>query len=76
MKMTFNLERITFSQDVMGGQACIRDLRVPVSLIINMIANGATFEEILADYEYLEAEDIKQALKYASWTTSDQVLAI
>ena len=70
MKMTFNLERITFSQDVMGGQACIRDLRVPVSLIINMIANGATFEEILADYEYLEAEDIKQALKYASWTMS------
>ena len=35
-----------------------------------MIANGATFEEILADYEYLEAEDIKQALKYASWTMS------
>ena len=74
--MGFNLERITFSQDIMGGQACIRDLRVPVSLIINMIANGATFKDILNDYEYLEEEDIKQALRYASWTVSDQVLAI
>ncbi|MCL2766576.1 MAG: DUF433 domain-containing protein [Peptococcaceae bacterium] len=60
----------------MGGQACIRDLRVPVSLIVNMIANGATFSEILADFEYLNEEDIKQSLKYAAWTTSDKVLVI
>jgi len=59
----------------MGGQACIRDIRVPVSLIVNMIANGASFFEILENYEYLEEEDIRQALRYASWTASDQVLA-
>ena len=70
------LDRITFSNDVLGGQACIRDIRIPVSLIVNLIANGATFPEVLRDYEYLEEEDIKQALQYASWTASDQVLAI
>jgi len=74
--MFFNFDRITFSPDIMGGQACIRDIRVPVSLILNMIANGASFSDILKNYEYLEEEDIKQALKYASWTASDQVLAI
>ena len=74
--MTQEIERITFSSDVMGGQACIRDIRVPVSLIVNMLANGASFSDILEDYEYLEEEDIKQALRYASWTASDQVLVI
>ena len=74
--MLFELDRITFSSDIMGGQACIRNMRVPVSLIVNMIANGASFTDVLESYEYLEEEDIKQALKYASWTASDQVLAI
>jgi len=74
--MELKLDRITFSQDVMGGQACIRDIRVPVSLIINMIANGAVFSDILDDFEYLEEEDIKQALKYASWAVSDKVFVI
>ena len=74
--MAFILDRITFSSDTMGGQACIRDIRVPVSLIVNMIANGASFSDVLENYEYLEEEDIKQALKYASWTASDQVLVI
>ncbi|MCL2095635.1 MAG: DUF433 domain-containing protein [Oscillospiraceae bacterium] len=72
--MAFKLDRITFASDIMGGQACIRDIRVPVSLIMNMLANGASFSDVLEDYEYLEEEDIKQALKYASWTASDQVL--
>ena len=40
INMDFDLDRITFSRDVMGGQACIRDIRVPVSLIINLIAQG------------------------------------
>jgi uncharacterized protein (DUF433 family) len=76
MIMPSNLDRITFSPDVMGGQACIRDMRLPVSLIVNMLANGATFADVLSAYEYLEEEDIRQALKYASWTASDQVLVI
>jgi uncharacterized protein (DUF433 family) len=74
--MIFNFDRITFSDDVMGGQACIRDIRVPVSVIVNMAANGATFQDILDDFEYLEEEDIKQALKYAAWAVSDKVFVI
>jgi len=74
--MDLKLDRITFSREIMGGQACIRDIRVPVSLILNMIANGAAFADILKAYEYLEEEDIKQALKYASWATNDQILAV
>jgi uncharacterized protein (DUF433 family) len=74
--MPNGLERITFSHDVMGGQACIRDLRVPVTLVLNLMANGATFSDVLGDYEYLEEEDIRQALRYASWAASDQILAL
>jgi uncharacterized protein (DUF433 family) len=74
--MDYVLDRITFSRDIMGGQACIRDIRVPVSLVVNMIANGSSFAEVLDEYRYLEEEDIRQALRYASWTASEQVLAV
>ena len=50
----------------MAGQACIRGMRVPVSLILNLVANGKTVEEIIEDYPYLEAEDIQQSLLYAA----------
>ena len=45
-----NLERITFNSSIMAGQACIRGMRIPVSLIVNLVANGKAFEEILAEY--------------------------
>lgn len=51
---------------VMGGHACIRGMRITVSIIVSQIANGATVEEILEDYPELEPEDIKQALEYAA----------
>jgi uncharacterized protein (DUF433 family) len=57
----------------MAGQACIRDIRVPVSLILNLIANGKTTEEIIKDYPYLEPEDIQQSLQYAAWLASERV---
>ncbi len=61
-----NLDRITFNPKIMGGQACIRGMRVPVSLILNLLANGKTTKEILEDYPYLETEDIQQSLKARS----------
>ena len=67
-------DRITFEAQKMGGQACIRGLRVPVSLIVNLVAHGMTAEEILKDYPYLEAADIQQALQYAAWVTSEKIL--
>jgi uncharacterized protein (DUF433 family) len=66
-------ERITFDPNVMGGKACIRGLRLTVSLVINLIANGMTHEQIIEAYPYLEAEDIRQALRYAAWLTEETV---
>lgn len=66
-------DRITFDLKIMGGRACIRGMRIPVSVIVGQIAHGATVEEILADYPDLEAEDIRQALEYAAWLTQEEV---
>lgn len=60
-----NLDRITFNPKIMAGQACIRGMRVPVSLVLNLVANGQTPEAIIEDYPYLEPEDIQQSLQYA-----------
>jgi len=67
------LDRITFDPRIMGGRACIRGMRIPVSVIVSQIAHGATFDEILKDYPDLEREDIQQALQYAAWLTREEV---
>jgi uncharacterized protein (DUF433 family) len=67
-------DRITFDPNIMGGKACIRGMRIPVSVIVNQIAHGATFEEILQDYPDLVREDIEQAIEYAAWLTKEEVL--
>lgn len=69
----FGFERITASPDILGGKACIRGMRLSVALLINLLANGMSQQEILAEYPDLEAEDIRQALRYAAWTTEDTV---
>jgi uncharacterized protein (DUF433 family) len=69
----FGFDRITFDRNMMAGQACIRGMRVPVSLILNLVANGKTMAEIIEDYPYLESEDIRQSLQYAAWLAQDQV---
>ncbi len=67
------LDRITFDPHIMGGRACIRGMRVTVSLLLNLVANGMSVTEILAAYPYLEAEDIQQALQYGAWLAEEQV---
>lgn len=59
------MNRITHDPQVMGGKACIRGLRVTVGTILGPLADGATWEQILADYPYLEADDIQTAIAYA-----------
>ena len=66
-------DRITFDPKIMNGQACIRGMRIPVSLIINLVAQGKQIAGILEEYPDLEAEDIKQSLEYGSWLARDQV---
>ena len=65
----FDKNRITFDPQIMGGQACIRGMRIPVSLIINLVAHNKPHPEILSEYPDLEDEDISAALLYAAWLT-------
>lgn len=73
--MEHELDRITVDPDVCGGRPCIRGMRIRVVDILDMLAGGASRQEILADYPYLEDEDITAALAYASRAIGHPVLA-
>ena len=73
MEVESVFDRITFDKNIMGGRACIRGMRIPVSVVVGQIAHGAAFEEILEDYPDLEREDIEQAIRYAAWLTQEQI---
>ena len=62
----FIAPRITAEPGKMGGKPCIRGLRFPVKDLLELLANGVSTDEILADYPYLEREDIPAALSYAA----------
>jgi uncharacterized protein (DUF433 family) len=64
--MLQQLDRITFNPQIMAGQACIRGMRIPVALLLNLLANNKPNEEILEEYPDLEIEDIQQALRYVA----------
>lgn len=65
-------DRITFDPNVMAGRACIRRTRITVSLVINLVANGMPPAEIIAEYPALVEEDIRQALRYASFLANEE----
>ena len=66
------IDRITRNPAVMGGKACIRGMRVTVSMIVGQIGAGVSIDELLTDYPYLEREDIMQALRYAAWRSDER----
>ena len=68
--------RITSDPDKMAGVACIRGLRFPVATVIAMVADGMTNDEILAEHPDLEAEDIREALKYAAVAVQERQLPL
>ncbi len=70
------LERVTVDPQVFQGQPCIRGLRIPVSLIVKLVSAGKTTDEIIDDYPELEKEDIRQALEFAAWVTSEKTFPI
>ena len=65
------LARITIDPAQCGGRPCIRGMRIRVQDVLDMLAGGATPEEILADFPYLEAEDIRASLAYAAASIGD-----
>ena len=68
--------RITVDPEQMGGVPCIRGLRIPVATVVGMVADGMRDEEILQHYPDLEAEDIREALHYASEAVRERELPL
>lgn len=63
--------RIAMDPNVMGGKLCVRGMRVTVGTIVGLLATGFTEDEILAEYPYLEREDIRAALSFAAWRSEE-----
>ena len=70
------LTRITIDPEVMGGKPCIRGMRVTVGTIVGFIATGKTVENVLAEYPYLEHEDVMEALSYAAWRAEEKEISM
>jgi uncharacterized protein (DUF433 family) len=71
-----DIDRITIDPQVMGGKPCIRGMRVTVGMITGLVASGASFDEITKLYPYLDSEDIKAALTYATWRSEEHELSL
>jgi uncharacterized protein (DUF433 family) len=69
-------DRITQRPEIMGGRACIRGIRVTVGMIVGQIGAGRSVDELLAEYPYLEREDILQALRYAAWRAEEREVVL
>lgn len=69
-------DRITRDPSVMGGKPCVRGMRVTVGMIVGQIGAGHSIDELLADYPYLEREDILQALRYAAWLAEEREVTL
>ena len=70
------LDRITFDPNILAGRATLRGLRISAAHIVNLVANGMSHEEIMAEFPDLESEDIRQALRYAAIVAEDQVFPL
>ena len=70
------LDRITQQPEMMGGRACIRGMRVTVGMIVGQIGAGHSIDDVLANYPYLEREDILQALRYAAWRAEEREVVL
>jgi uncharacterized protein (DUF433 family) len=68
------LDRITIDADICHGKACIRHMRWPVEVVIDLIASGMSFDDIISDHPELEKDDILASLTYAKITLSGKSL--
>ena len=72
--MSDTTQRITCDPRVMQGKPCVRGMRITVGLIVNLIANGMSRDEILRNYPDLNADDIQACLRYAAALAEDRIL--
>ena len=68
------LDRIQINPKVCLGQPVIRGTRITVSVILRLLAGGRSIEDVIEDYPELEVTDVQEAMKYAAWVVSDQLL--
>jgi uncharacterized protein (DUF433 family) len=71
-----SFKRITVRPDQMGGVPCLRGMRIPVATVVGMVAEGMSDPEILAAYPDLEAEDIREAMRYAAEAVRERELPL
>ena len=77
MNRTFrDFARITANPRVMAGKPCIRGMRFPVSTLLGELAGGASNEDILRAFPYLEPEDISEALRFAAWRMQEREIEL
>ena len=69
------LKRITARPEVFGGKPIVRDMRISVELVLSLLSQGATQEELLDDYPILEPEDIRACIAYAHTVIAGDTLA-
>ncbi len=70
------LQRITVNPDVCHGKPCVRGLRYPVPMLLELLSSGMTVDEVLADYEDLEREDLLAALAYGARVSDAKRVAL
>ncbi len=68
------LDRIQINPKICLGQPVVRGTRITVSVILKLLANGRSIEDVIELYPELETADIQEAMKYAAWVVSDQLL--
>jgi uncharacterized protein (DUF433 family) len=71
-----NFTRITVDPSRMGGVPCIRDLRIPVATVVDMVAEGMVTEEILRAYPDLDEADVREALRFAAEAVRERELPL
>ncbi len=70
----YKFDRITLNPEICFGKPCIRGMRMPVASVLGYLSSGMAINEILKSWPELEADDIYQALAYASWAMEETVL--
>jgi uncharacterized protein (DUF433 family) len=68
--------RINIDSRVMGGVPCIRGTRIPVPMLVRMVADGVGVEDILGDYPRLTAEDVREALRFAAASVDERTIPL
>ena len=69
-----NFDRISHNPAIMGGKPIIRGMRVTVGMVLSELGAGATIEQVLEDFPYLDREDILQAIRYGAWLAQETVI--